>query len=582
MRGLSGARWETSIMREDESVLDQILESRGISGAAREAFLNPRIKDALPDPFFLSGMEAASGILADAILKGENVGIYSDYDADGATSAGVLGRWLRMMGQDPHDVVIPHRTEHGYGPHAGLLAEMFESGMDKGFILDSGTVASSVLNTLPKSQRKALVVIDHHMPSGDIPDIAAVVNPNLTDQKPGLGHLAAVGVTFLLCVAAQRELVKVGHLPQSSMQSLMELLDYVAIGTVCDVVPLVGVNRAFVHHGLQRIQRTETNPIGALLKAAGRSLDAPVQSSDCGFVIGPRLNAEGRIGDPRAAAHFLLETDPDLIRESAARLQQTNDKRKGMEKTATETAIEDAENFQTAHAVVAVAEGHVGVVGISASRLKDRYNKPSVVLTRVRDGVLQGSARSVDGFNIGEAIHEAVDAGLLIKGGGHAMAGGVTIEEKNLDAFRAHLDDASARSDFGKNGVSTSYDLVLGMKDVSVGLLDSLKKLEPCGRENPEPRFVLKDARIKDVRTMSDKHIKLFIPSPERGKDSLDVLMWNGIGTELGNRLLASKDEVLTLAGRFEINSYAGKDKVQMIVEDVLASSGPDTPRPFP
>lgn len=576
MRGMSGKAWITSGMRPGDDLLTHVLHARGISQEEREGFLNPKFRDALPEPDKLLGMSMAASRLAEDVVLSRKMGIYTDYDADGATSAGVLGRWMRMRGREPHRLVVPHRIEHGYGPNEGLINRMFDEGCETVYVLDSGTAAASVLDRLSDDRRAAVFVIDHHMPAGPLPSVGAVVNPNRRDQEPGLGHLAAVGVTFLLCISAQRRLIKAGHAPRESLQELVGLLDYVALGTVCDVVPLKGVNRAFVRLGIARVSREPGNPLGALLLASSKKPDSPVRASDFGFTIGPRINAEGRIGEPDAAARFLLETDPVVIGEMALRLSATNSKRQAMEKGTTEAAVADAETRPDDPVIIAVAEGHEGVVGISASRLKERYNAPSIVLTRSKGGFLKGSARSVDGFNIGDAIHAAADAGLVIKGGGHAMAGGVTLDPESLEDFRAHMAQAYRDSPAWGDEPSASYDASLPAESFSVSMRRELEAIEPCGRENPEPRFIVNEARVGRVFLMSDKHVKAEIISEKTGRKALDAIIWNGVGTPLGDALAGSSGREISIAGRLEINAYAGKEGLQMIVEDILAPEAPE------
>lgn len=576
MRGMSGKAWRAPDVEPGADMLTHILRARGISEEDEQGFLNPKVKDALPEPDTLLGMREAAARLAEDVILDRKVGIYTDYDADGATSAGVLGRWLRMSGREHHRLAAPHRIEHGYGPNEGLINGMFDEGCDTVYVLDSGTAAAAVLDRLPEERRAALFVIDHHMPAGPLPSVGAVVNPNRPDQAPGMGHLAAVGVTFLLCVSAQRRLIRAGHAPRESMQDLMGLLDYVALGTVCDVVPLRGVNRAFVRLGIAKVSREASNPLGALLIAASKRPDAPVRSSDFGFTIGPRINAEGRIGEPDAAARFLLETDPVVISEMAQRLSATNSKRQAMEKGTTEAAVADAEMRPEDPVVIAVAEGHEGVVGISASRLKERFNAPAIVLTESKGGVLKGSARSVDGFNIGEAILKAADSGIIIKGGGHAMAGGVTLRPERLDDFRLHMAAAYRASPVWGEEPAASYDASLPAESFSVEMRKGLDAMEPCGRDNPEPRFIVKDARVGRVFLMSDKHVKAEIISETTGRKALDAIIWNGVGTPMGDTLAAASGEGIVIAGRLEINAYAGKEGLQMIVEDVLAPEAPE------
>ncbi len=586
MRGITGRAWAAPEVGKGEGLLTHILRSRGITVENEASFLTPKVKDALPDPDRLLGLPETAKRLAEDIRKGRKIGIYSDYDADGATSAGVLGRFIRDSGVPHHDLVIPDREEHGYGPHAGLLSKMFENGVETIYVLDSGTVATAIFAQLPEDQRRSIFVVDHHMPSGDLPDVGAVVNPNRKDQTPGLGHLAAVGVTFLLCIGAQRELIRSGDRPRESMQGLLGLLDYVALGTVCDVVPLVGVNRAFVYFGLKQINEArkdaayDETPIGALLVVSGKKRSDRITSSDFGFLVGPRINAEGRIGKSDAAALYLLETDPGRITAGAERLNATNIQRKDMEKSATEGAVADAQGRKADYTIVAVTEGHPGVVGISASRVKDLFNKPSIVLTTGADGMLKGSARSIDGFNIGEAIHDAVHHGLILKGGGHGMAGGMTLRPDQLEGFRKHMHEAALNSDFGRLGANMNYDAILPVSAISVPILKALDALQPCGRENPEPAFVLRDAIVggpKDRRIMSGKHVKVQLFAEGSRRKCLDAIIWNGVGTPMGDQLAAAEDgDRLTIAGRLSINVWNDSESLQMIVEDILHDAKPE------
>lgn len=575
MQGINGNRWSSPNLGDDHNVLTHILRARGITADKEAAFLKPSLRDELPDPHTLLGMNVAAKRLSDDIAEHRKVGIFTDYDADGATSAGVLGRWLRMSGSDFHRLVVPDRIKHGYGPNADLINTMFDEGCESVYILDSGTAAANVLNSISEERRKRIYVIDHHMPSGVLPDVATVVNPNRIDQEPGLGHLAAVGVTFLLCVAAQRNLIQAGLASKESMNNLVSLMDYVAVGTVCDVVSLTRVNRAFVSAGIRQVSRSEDNPLGALLIACSKKADEPISASDFGFGIGPRINAEGRIGQSDSGARFLLETDPQLIKDGAAKLSLTNSRRQAMEKSTTATAVLDADTRPDALVVVAVAEGHEGVVGISASRLKDRYNAPAIVLTSSEGGNLKGSARSVDGFNIGEAIHHAADAGIIIRGGGHAMAGGLTLPETRLDDFRNFMNEAYKSSPaWGRDNVSF-YDLSIPAHQVTVNMRRDPDALEPCGRDNPLPRLVITNAHVDEIFIMSGKHVKAKISSIKTGTKALDAIIWNGVGTPLGDALASFEGRDVSLAGRVEINSYNGKESLQMMVEDVMEGEPP-------
>lgn len=573
MRGMTGREWVAPIVSEGDDILSHILDARGISEGDRADFLSPPAKQALPEPYQLMGMKEASTRLAEDVVRSRKIGIYTDYDADGATSAGVLGRWARNAGNGIHALVAPDRIRHGYGPNADLIRDMFDKGCETVYVLDSGTVAKPVFDQLTAEQRANIFVIDHHMPAGELPDIGAVVNPNRLDQRPGLGHLAAVGVTFLLCVAAQRNLINIGVAQKQSMRGVMDLLDYVAVGTVCDVVPLRGVNRAFVHHGMRMVSRDVSNPLGALLEAAGKKRSSPVVASDFGFVIGPRLNAEGRIGDSTAAARFLLETDAAVIAKTAKHLSEVNMKRQSMDKAATSAAIESADQHPESLVKIAVTEAHEGVVGISASKLKDRYDAPAMVLTTTPDGHLKGSARSVDGFNIGEAIHHAVDKNIVIKGGGHAMAGGLTVSPDKLDELRDHMDEEFRMSEAFRSERQSRFDAFLPPEMVSVDMRKRLDALEPFGRDNPQPRFVV-SGTVRNVFIMSGKHVKASLEHD--GHHLLDAIIWGGIGTPAGDMLGDSKGKKISVAGAIEVNQFNGRESLQMIVEDIQLSVGPE------
>lgn len=560
------------------SEVARILAARGVTPDSLGAFLDPTIRDLMPDPFTLKDMDLAAKRLADAIRKKEKIGIWSDYDVDGATSAGILGRFLRMCGHRDFDLRIPDRIHEGYGPNTPGLLAMGQGGCKLICILDAGTVAFEPLEAAAAAGIE-VVVLDHHAAEAAVPPAVAVVNPNRKDQAPGLGHLCAAGVTFLATIAVTRELRNANFFdgeagrPAETPQ-LMELLDLVALGTVCDVVPLTGLNRAFVAKGLPWLTKRITPGIRALAEAAGIEPEATIDETACGWILGPRINAGGRIGDSASGALLLLEEDPRRAAERAVALDEMNVQRKTLEGASTEAAIAQLAGRACGEdrtLALAVVEAHEGVVGISAARLREAYDAPAIVLTHAEQGLLKGSARSVPGFDIGHAIIAARQAGLIVKGGGHGMAGGLTLSQEQLPGFIAHMNAEIALTDYWKDGVSSQADLSLRLAALTVPLIESLGKLKPFGTSNPEPTVILERVEISEIRILKEKHLKIIARD---GQAEIDALLWNVVGTSLGDQIQGARGRRVDLLGKPQVNTFMNRKRAQMIVDDVRWSPG--------
>jgi single-stranded-DNA-specific exonuclease len=559
--------------------LAEILAVRGVKSRDLATFLDPKIRDAMPDPHVLKDMENAARRLATAIRARQRIGIWSDYDVDGATSAGVLGRFLRMCGHDDFQVRIPDRISEGYGPNTpGLLAMGGEGGCGLICILDAGTVAFEPLEAAHAAGID-VIVMDHHAAEPTLPPAVAVVNPNRKDETSGLGHLCAAGVTFMFAVAVTRILRDKGHFDgrdgrPDEVPPVMELLDLVALGTVCDVVPLIGLNRAFVARGLEILSRRLTPGIAALAEVAGVKPEAAITETDCGWVLGPRINAGGRIGDSASGALLLLETDPAMARERALALEDMNVQRKEIGDAATQSAIESlAGRVPGAERTLALAvvDAHEGVVGISAGRLKEAFDAPAIVLTHAHDGALKGSARSVPGFDIGHAIIAARHAGLIVKGGGHGMAGGLTLTRDQMPGFIAFMNAEIEKSDYFTTGVRTAVDAAIPLGEVGVPFIQGMDKLRPFGTANVEPLVMLPGVELAEIRVLKEKHFKLVFRD---GAASIDGLIWNAVGTPLGARIEAARGTRLDVIGRLQINEYLGRKSAQMMIEDLRPAEG--------
>jgi single-stranded-DNA-specific exonuclease len=542
-----------------------VLAGRGITPSTIGNFMDPRLKTEMPDPTFFLGMSTTADRLVQAILSDERIAIWSDYDVDGATSAAVLGRFLRANGVEHFDLYIPDRIHEGYGPNATGMAELAAKGVTLVCVLDSGTTAFDALASA-KAAGLDVLVVDHHMAEDTLPEAVAVVNPNRRDQPAGFNHVCAAGMAFLLCVETNRRLRLLG---QPGMD-LMPLVGLVALGTVCDVVPLKTLNRAFVARGLPILSQRGFVGVKALAEAAG--VEGDIDVGVCGFGLGPRINAGGRIGDSTLGARLLLTDDENEARSIAAVLDRLNKERQDLEKLATGAAIASLEKRfvagETRALALAVVEAHEGVVGISAARVKESFDAPAFVLAPSENGLLKGSGRSVKGFDLGAAVVAARQAGLLVKGGGHAMAAGITIEPAQLDAFIAFVDAAIAVSDYGRDGVALDVDAEVHARDLSVEWVEQLAALGPFGMGNPTPRFLLKNVRVVDRRILKEKHLKLRVQDASGNGKRFDAPLWNAVGTPLEMCFTLAGERALDLVCAIEINEWNGSQSIQLKLED--------------
>lgn len=572
-----------------------ILSARGISSADLAGYLNPMIRESLPDPSRFVDMDRGVAHVADRIMSGGAISIWSDYDCDGVTSASVMKRFFRMIGWGEIDVRIPDRITEGYGPNAKGLRELRESGIETTLVLDSGIVAYQALDAAIEVGLD-VVVIDHHEaapepmteeqrddPTFDrsilrpVPTAVAVINPNRHDETPGFGHLCAAGMCFIFCVGLARELKARGWFdgrdgrpsvpPQKDM---MDLLELVGLGTVADVMVLTGLNRAYVTRGIEICNKHVNPGLNALRLLTKKDPREAVTAKDFGWVFGPRVNAAGRIADAMLGVDLLTTDDPEEAERLAKQLDEMNAKRKAIEEKVTEPAIEQFKDrvpgVDRKVAIAVVEDAHEGVVGISAGRLKEAYDCPAIVLARDHHGNYKGSARSVKGFSIGHGIISAKAAGLVIGGGGHDMAGGVTLEPGQLTAFEAHLNAEIEASDYFRDGVSTEVDVFLQPEQLTVELIDAFNEMEPFGNGNLAPRVVLEGAVINEIKVLKEKHFKVVV---QAGKRSLDCMIWGCVGTVMGTFLQDSIGHKVDFYGTPDINVFRGNRSAQMIIDDV-------------
>ena len=553
-----------------------ILAARGITPDQVSDFLNPSMRQMLPNPDSFIDMDKAANRLVSAILKNEKITIFTDYDVDGATSAATLGRFLRDCGFSNFSVYVPDRIKEGYGPNAAALLRMAKEGNTLVIILDAGTTAFDALDAI-KDEAMDILVIDHHAAEERLPEALALVNPNRLDQEKGFGHLCAAGMTFLFCIAVRLRLRKIGYFDGQQHRPAeppnpMTYLDLVALGTICDVVPLTGLNRAYVTRGIPYLSSGALPGIEALKQAA--LVKGDISPRDCGFGLGPRINAGGRIGESDLGTKLLLTINPDVANGIAKHLDILNRERQDLEKEATEQAMSQVIGRfipgTTRKIAIAIVEAHEGVVGITAARLKEALDAPAFVITPIGDDTLKGSGRSVPGFDLGAAIIEARNNDLLVAGGGHAMAGGITIKKNQIQAFTEFLDEKIAKSEYFNTGVISSIDAIVPINRASLGLVDAIQDMAPFGTSNPTPSIMLQKVLLSDVRILKDKHVKCSFQDPDLMDSGLvvDGIIWNAAASPIGDKLLQARRKILDILGSLEINEWNGRRRVQIMIED--------------
>jgi single-stranded-DNA-specific exonuclease len=560
-------------------LLARILAGRNIEVDAVEAFLDPTIKRSMPDPHVLAGMQEAAGRIADAIVRGETVAIFGDYDVDGATSAALLARFLRHAGIEPL-IHIPDRLFEGYGPNVEAVRALAARGATLLVTVDCGTTSIE-----PLAEARALnvdvVVVDHHQADEALPPALAIVNPNRRDDLSGLGHLAAVGLTFMTVVAVNRELRTRGFWNAGRPEpDLLALLDDVALGTVADVVPLIGLNRAFVAKGLIALRRRERMGHRSLMDVA--RLSGPPEAWHLGFLLGPRINAGGRIGRADLGVKLLLEEDPDKAAQIAAELDRLNRERQMIEMDTLAAAEAEAMAAlgmeEKGAVVVTAAEGwHPGVVGIVAARLKEKFGRPAFAIALEPGGIGTGSGRSIAGVDIGRAVRRAVAEGLLVKGGGHAMAAGVTLRRDALAAFRAFVESTLAADvETARRANGLLIDGALSAAGADLELVALLERAGPFGSGNPEPMIALPAHTIGYAEEVGQAHVRVRLKSADGA--GVNAIAFRAAGQKLGTALLQNRGRQVHAAGSFTLDRYQGEERVQFRITDIAAAE-PFSPR---
>ena len=551
-------------------VVGRLLSARGVKLDEAQLFLNPTLKDLFPDPSTFADMDKAAEVILDAIVSGKKVAVFADYDVDGGTSSAILSRYFRAWGRELI-LYVPDRLTEGFGPTPFAFRALKDMGADLVVTVDCGAAAIEALKTANEIGLD-VVVMDHHLMHDDLmPSILALVNPNRPDDKSGHGFLAAAGVVFVLVAALNRLARKRGIAPEGGLPDPMKWLDLAALGTLCDMAPLKGVNRAFVTRGLACLERLENAGLKALAEVAG--IEAPKSVYHATFVLGPRLNAGGRIGDPWTAAKLLATDDRAEAIQLAEKLNFQNQERKEVEAGIQKAAIEQVERrlaMQPDLGILVVGgEGwHPGVIGIVAGRLKEKYHRPAIVVGwgEGLGPVARGSGRSVPGVNLGELISGAAKSGLLLSGGGHAMAAGLSMDPARLDGLLVYLEERTQGTtrELAEARV-LEIDGALSPGAATGELLDLVERIGPFGSNAPEPLFAVPNVRAAGARRVGENHMA-FDMVGEDGSRVRAIAFRVADGPE---GLAIQRGDAIHVAGRLRPDTWRGPGKVQIEVADI-------------
>jgi single-stranded-DNA-specific exonuclease len=588
-RSFSGKRWlerpsdarqalALSQQFQLPEIIGRFLNARGIVAEQVDTFLDPKLSSSLPDPAHLLDMDVGVARLIQAIREQEKIAVFGDYDVDGATSSALLARYFKAIGA-PHQIYIPDRITEGYGPNIPALEKLLGEGVKVVITVDCGTTSYEPLS-FAKEHGLDVIVVDHHVAEAGLPDAIAVINPNRLDEESEHGQLAAVGVSFLLAVALNRALRDDGFFKENTSikePNLLDWLDIVALGTVADMVSLTGVNRALVVQGLKVMAKRQNAGLTALADVS--RMDEAPSTYHLGFLMGPRVNAGGRVGESYLGAQLLSTDSAEEAFNIAQKLDVYNQERREIEEVVLQEALAMAEakadkKSNEAGSVVFIAghDWHPGVIGIVASRLKERYGLPACVLT-IQDGTATGSGRSITGVDLGACIIAARQAGILTKGGGHAMAAGFSLEQDQLAAFESFLAERIGKQIIEEGIVPTlNVDGAITLAGATMDLVEVLQKMAPFGNGNAEPRLAFSAIRIAKVDIVGVNHVRCFLTGLDT-KKQLAAIAFRCVDTELGQALLNHNGVPLHIVGRLRENIWQGRSSVQLLIDDAAPVS---------
>jgi single-stranded-DNA-specific exonuclease len=574
---ISGKNWilkrynqeEISFLKENfslDEITSKLLSIRKIKREDINSFLNPSIKNFLPNPNNLIDMDKATLRTLVAINKKEKIGVFGDYDVDGATSTALLGKFFSAL-KILSEIYIPDRKKEGYGPSIKSFKELINKGVKLIFTVDCGTLSFEAIK-YAKQHSIDVIVLDHHQSEAILPDAFSIVNPNRLDDKSNLQYLCAAGVTFMFLVAINRELRLKDWFKKNNINepNLINYLDLVSLGTVCDVVPLIGLNRAIVKQGLKILQTKKNLGIKTLLDIC--KIETKPSIYHLGFMLGPRINAGGRVGKCSHGANLLLNTNPKDAFKLASELDQYNKERQLLEKDLLQEILNETKDYTKDPILVLSGKNwHEGVIGIVASRLKDKFHKPVIIIS-IDNNIGKASARSIIGFDIGSVIIAATHEKILLKGGGHKMAGGFSINVENIEKFKNFIfrkfrninEDITSEKPF-------FLDSIISPTAMNLDFFNNINVLAPFGSGNPEPKFAIEDLKTINGKIVGEKHIKSILI----GKDgsAIKTIAFNAVENDLGAYLIKKNNKLFNIAGKLSLNEWKGQSNVEFIIDDI-------------
>ena len=547
-------------------ITSKLIAIRKIKVADVNLFLKPKIKNLIPDPFILKDMEKAVSRTVESIQKKNKIGIFGDYDVDGATSSALLGNFFKSINQDV-EIYIPDRKTEGYGPSKKGFEKLIRNESKLIFTVDCGTLSFEAIN-YSKTKNVDVLVLDHHQSELELPDAHSIVNPNRFDDNSNLKYLCAAGVCFMFLVALNKKLRDLNWFKDNNINepNLLNYLDLVSLGTVCDVVPLVGLNRAFVKQGLEIFKKKTNLGIKTLKNICG--IESNINTYHLGYILGPRINAGGRVGKCSHGANLLLSDNSKEIFKIASELELFNKERKILENNMLNKIEKNIQINQSEPTIVLSGHNwHGGIIGIIASRLKEKYNKPTIIIS-VENGLGRASARSVLGFDIGALIIKAHQKNIIKKGGGHKMAGGFSLQEEKISEFKDFINLEFSKIEKKINRTNNLfYDSKISPSALNENFYSEINLLSPFGSGNPEPRFVIESLELLKSSIVGEKHIKTIFTAPDGSV--VKCVTFNAIKTDLETYLLRKDRKKINILGKLSLNEWKGQRKVEFIIDDI-------------
>ena len=549
-----------------DEITAKLLSIRNIDKTYVETFLKPSIKNLIPNPNILRDMEKTTKRILAAIKKKEKIGIFGDYDVDGASSTALIGNYLQLIKQD-FEVYIPDRKTEGYGPSIESFQKLIQKEVNLIITVDCGTMSFDAIE-FANQNNIDVIVLDHHQSEITLPKAYSIINPNRTDDQSKLNYLCAAGVCFMTLISINSTLRKINWFVDNKIQepNLLDFLDLVSLGTICDVVPLIGLNRAIVKQGLKIINLKKNLGLKTLIDLC--KIETRASTYHLGYIIGPRINAGGRVGKCSHGAKLLLNNNPRESFKIASELNQFNTERKKLEKNLLNIVLNTIKNdIDDPVLVLQGNDWHEGIIGIIASRIKEKFNKPTIIIS-LNNKIGKASARSILGFDIGEVILAAVQKKILIKGGGHKMAGGFSIQEDKIQKFKEFIIKrfkSKLDNNIDKNNLY--LDSTISVSALNYDFYQKIDKLSPFGSGNPEPKFILENVKVLKSLIVGENHIKSILISPDGS--ILKTISFNSFETDLGQFLLNNKTNNFNVVGKLSLNEWKGEKNVEFIIDDI-------------